>query len=534
MFFSLINPGFSQEENQHKTIVEKVEVNWWQVPIFAVDKHGSPILDLNDTDIEVWLNGQRVEAFNIYKREFIVSAPIQQETFDSHQPKEKNPRALNPQSIFLLFDVAISGIRCTKHSKDIAGKIVNTAGPGMQFYVLTIEPWKGLNYICGPSADKKELLDNINKKVIGKPNERIVDPSKFFARAQAPVQSVQAAAYYMRKAQSIFNAFETLYLVCNSIEDNKFVYFFTEGMSNSIINALKAGREAINDGQQKEGEVKGLRTHYDLLLENAAESLGRGGAVLFIVNPMSVGDASDLVTRSINANDSRYAGSPASYFDREKDLSGEYWLRYMAKESGGKYLEGVKEKIAASLEKMHRAYYEISFPDLPQLKGATRDITINPKRKGIFIHSLRSLEKTKSYPEMNQAEKEILALNLISQNFLLKSKLSCQPARVTQIKKQENSVVYEILLPQEFLDQQLDVYKFWVKDEWEVINLETTTLRTEGEKIELEFEMKGNQDPGLEPYFVLVNGMASAALVRVIGDDWIEPEDPQAQSPSKN
>jgi hypothetical protein len=42
LFFSLINPGFSQEENRQKTIVEKVEVNWWQVPIFAVDKHGSP------------------------------------------------------------------------------------------------------------------------------------------------------------------------------------------------------------------------------------------------------------------------------------------------------------------------------------------------------------------------------------------------------------------------------------------------------------------------------------------------------------
>jgi hypothetical protein len=63
----------------------------------------------------------------------------------------------------------------------------------------------------------------------------------------------------------------------------------------------------------------------------------------------------------------------------------------------------VIEKIATSLEQMHRAYYEISFPDIPQLKGTPRCINIKPKRKGIFIHSLRSLEKSKTYPGMNQA-----------------------------------------------------------------------------------------------------------------------------------
>jgi len=519
MFFSLINPGFSQEENRQKTIVEKVEVNWWQVPIFALDKHGSPILDLKDTDIEVWVNGQRIEAFTFYKREFTVSTPVQKEAVDSQQPsekpKEKVPQALKPQSIFLVFDVAMSGQRCTKHSKDIAGKIITGAGPGFQFYVLTIEPWKGLNYICGPSADKKELLDSIDKKVIGKPNERIVDTSKFFATPandETGEMSEQVAAYYMKKAEGFFNSFESLYLLFNSIEDNKFVYFFTEGISNSILGAIRAEK-----------------TRYRAQLKNAAESLGRGGAVLFIVNPLGVGDASDLVTRSVDANNNNYAGSTASYFDRENERSGEDYLRYMAKESGGKYLEGVKEKIATSLEQVHRAYYEISFPDIPQLKGATRDITIKLKRKGIFIHSLRSLEKSKTYREMNKAEKEILALNLISQNFLLKTNLSSQPARVTQIKKHKNSIVYEILLPKEFLNQQLDVYKFRVKDYREVVTLETTSLQTGKRKIKLQFKKKKNQAPGLKPYFALVSGKSSAALVRAIGHEWVDPEEPQKQ-----
>jgi VWFA-related protein len=515
MFFSLINPGFSQEENRQKTIVEKVEVNWWQVPIFALDKQGSPILNLKDTDIEVWVNGRRIEAFTFYKREFIVSQSVQQEAVDSQQPteipKEKAPRVLKSQSIFLVFDVAVSGQRCTKRSKDIARKIVTGAGPGVQFTVLTIEPFKGLNYICGPTADKKELLDSIDKKVIGKPNDRIVDTSKFFASSnndETGGMEQQVAAYYLKKAEGFFNSFESLYLVFNSIEDNKFVYFFTQGISKSIVEKIRAEK-----------------TRYRAQLKNAAESLGRGGAVLFIVNPMGVSDASDLVTRSVNANSNRYAGSTKSYFDREEDLSGEKWLRYMAEESGGKYLEGMKEKIATSLEQMHRAYYEISFPDIPQLKGTTREITIKPKRKGIFIHSLRSLEKSKTYPEMNEAEKEILALNLISQNSLLKTKLSTQPARVTQIKKHKKSIAYTILLPKAFLNQQLDVYKFWVKDDREVINLETTSLQTGKRKIKLQFKKKKNQAPGLKPYFALVNGTRAAALVRAIGHEWVDPQE---------
>lgn len=518
MFFSLISPGFSQEENQHKTIVEKVEVNWWQVPIFALDKHGSPVLDLKDADIEVWVNGQRIETFIFYKREFIVSQPVQQETIDSQpsieKPTAKPPRKLKPKAVFLLFDVAMSGQSCTIRSKDIARKIVSDAGPGFQFTVLTIEPWKGLNYICGPSTDKKELLDSINKKVIGKPNERMLDTSNFFV---GEGKTDQVAAYYMRKAQSIFNAFESLCLVFNSIEDNKFVYLFTEGISNSIIEAIKAEK-----------------TRYRAQLKDAAQSLGRGGAVLFIVNPMGVGDASDLVTRSVDANSNRYAASTASYFDREEARSGEDYLRYIAKQSGGKYLEGVEEKITASLEQMHRAYYEISFPDIPGLKGAAREITIKPKRKGIFIHSLRYLEKSKTYREMNNTEKEILALNLISQNPLLKRKLSSQHVRVTQIKKQKNNIIYKILLPQEFLNQQLDLYKVWVKDDREIINLETTSLKTGKRKIKLQFQKLKDQPPGLKPYFALVNGTSSTALVRAIGHEWVDPEETQKQLQSSN
>jgi len=522
MFFSIINPGFSQQETQHKNIVEKVEVNWWQVPVFALDKQGNPVLDLKDADIEVWVNGRLIETFNFYKREFIVSSPAQQEPVDSQppieKPTEKTSQVLNPQSIFLLFDVAMSGQACTGHSKKIAGKIITDAGPGFQFTVLTIEPWQGLSHICGPSTDKKELLDSIDKKVTAKPNKRIASTKEFFANPEFDElggMRQQVAAYFKKKAQSFFETFKSLYLVFNSIQDNKFVYFFTEGISNSILKG-----------------VKGWRTLHQLQAQDAAGFLGRGGVVLFIVNPKGVHDASDMMTRPVDIDVD--AGIPSSTFDNEKERSGEFWARDIVKQSGGKYLEGVEEKITASLEQMHRAYYEISFPDIPGLKGAAREITIKPKRKGIFIHTLRYLEKSKTYREMSETEKEVLVLNLISQNPLLKRKLSHQPARVTQIKKQKNNIIYKILLPKEYLNQQLDVYKVWVKDDREIINLETTSLKTGKRKIKLQFKKMKDQPPGLKPYFALVNGTSSAALVRAIGHEWVDPEETPKQLQSSN
>ena len=51
LIFMLPTPGHAKE--QQNKIVESVNVNWWQVPVFAVDKSGNPIIDLGANDIEV-------------------------------------------------------------------------------------------------------------------------------------------------------------------------------------------------------------------------------------------------------------------------------------------------------------------------------------------------------------------------------------------------------------------------------------------------------------------------------------------------
>jgi len=547
-FFPFMVKGYSQEESQHKPIVESVEINWWQVPVFAVDKDGNPIIDLKESDIEIWLDNRRIETFTFYKRAFTVSEEAAEAP--AEQKKESQPSSqLKKNTVFLLFDVAMSALTCTKNSKKIAREIINKSDPGVQFIAFTIEPFKGLRYITGPNNNKEELLSEIEKKVKGKHNERIMDFQKFFdTKMLESGRSLQtqgarvggggdrrlylrdkdllkesAATYYLRKTRTFFDAFKSLYLVFNSIEDNKFVYFFTEGISNHMQDNLMGGRAL-----------------YQYHLKKMSRYLGRSGAVLFILNPMGVHDGADLIAErkklfnpDIDSNDpysgkgDTMVGSPTSYLSKEESRSGERWLRYLAVESGGKYLEGQNEKVVKALEQMNRAYYEISFPDIPGLKGSTREITIKPKRKGVLIHSLRSMERNKRYAEMNKIEKEILAVNLITLGPLMKAVLTCQHVRVTHIKKNKNSVIYTVLLPEDYLDQQLDLYKLWVKDELEVVSVKTQSLAPKKKKLKIRFDQRGKEKPGYKPYFVLVNGKTETALTRIIGDEWTDAEEPR-------
>jgi hypothetical protein len=61
------------QQQEHREIIEEVEVKWWLVPVFALGKDGKAILDLKAEDLEVWLNNKRVTTFEFYKRTYGVT-----------------------------------------------------------------------------------------------------------------------------------------------------------------------------------------------------------------------------------------------------------------------------------------------------------------------------------------------------------------------------------------------------------------------------------------------------------------------------
>jgi hypothetical protein len=328
----------------------------WQVQVFAADNAGNPIMDLKEKDIRVQVNG---EPFKTYK---LVKQPVS---------------AAAQQTVFLLFDIAMSGRESIDRAKEIARGIVTGAKQGTRFVLMAIKPFGGLTFIHEDTknADNNQQLVEIIRgkvKAIRKakfaPIEEIGTtrvPDAYTAEKKLGGLMSSAARYNQQNTMSFINSFKILNFFLNSVKDKKLIYFFSEGTYQSIRKYISGGTAMYH--------------HY---LTDIGKNLGRCGAVLFIINP-------------------------------ESNFVGESTLQVLAKESGGTYLEG-REGIIKKLRNIQHACCEISLPGIPET-GFAHKITISSTRNGINLYSPRFLEKPKQYLDMYPPEKELLALNLVTQ-----------------------------------------------------------------------------------------------------------------------
>ena len=491
---------FSQTGQDHDQIVEEVSVSWWQVPVFALDSAGNPVTDLEPGDIEIIVNGGIMPRFTLEKRPFVVTE-MKEKLLEPGQdiPSAEQAPGMKARVIFLLFDLTLSRDSAIIHAKQVAEKIIMETEAGVHFFILTIEPFKGLAYIADGKDNRDELAWLVHEKVKRFNNPRATSAGDFMGSPLGGKRGAKyedeeiaffadaAGAYDKRRTMNFFYSFDTLQICLNAIEGKKFIYFFSEGISNAVMSNTRGGQSM-----------------YQYYLRRVAEYLGRSGAVLFIINTMGIYDSS-------------FSGA-----------SGENSLSYLAKMSGGKYLEGSQMKIVQTLDNMHRAYYEVAFPDIPVRKDIPRDISINSKHSGVSIHTLSRLEKSKSYSEMSEVEKELTALNVITRNPLFKSSISILNVPITDSRQTGKKLVYTVTIPRNWVNNSLDLYKVGIwKDKTNpassrVKQIDKESLLPKKDTVEIDFKVKrlekaAEQEGGeLNYYFVLVNARANQLYVHGI------------------
>ncbi|MGD2091460.1 MAG: hypothetical protein PVH61_35130 [Candidatus Aminicenantes bacterium] len=470
----LIFPLFSQQEK----IVEKVDVEWWGIPLFAVDHSGQSITDLKETDIELQVNKQKIENFVLLKKSFSVSEP------EALQPGQQQPIKTKPvperqKNVFLLFDTALSTKESTQKAASIARKIVEDAGKNTRFFILVVEPFTGLVYVGGDTNDKTLLTEIISSKVLPRDNIRVPSYKEVAVQIEGTrakyenddigYLKLSASKYHFRKSMNFANSFQSLYYALNSIKDNKFVYLFTEGVSQAMRKA-DIGNESL----------------YRLYFRQLSDYLGRCGAVLFIINPFGTLSPGDM------------------------EASGEESLRFLAKESGGKYLEGMETNILRTIGNIHKAYYEIFFPGDIKSKSGVLKISVICKRSNVDIHTLRAAEKTRDYAQMKPMEREVMALNLISGNPWYKAGLSIEKIEINKVSAKKDKVSYRLHLPKQYVRQPVDLYKVWLDKEGKDTKVEKESFSSAPEKMRITFKkVKTSQDT----YFVLIDKEQKSALV---------------------
>lgn len=479
--FILVLLGFlvSQEE-----VKEKVEVTWWVLPLFAVDSNENSIGDLGKEDIELWMDDREIEDFMIYRRDFSVAEGVR-ERQKKEQAVVKKPFIEKDKIIFLLFDTVLTSAESIRRAKQIAWDIIATSTENNRFVLFTIDLESGLDYQAGPLNDKEKVLKIIEEKVKERLNRRALTPGENVTQMISMMQGRSGGAmarytqreleffeesagkYLKARSMPFFRSFTAFYYNINSLKDNKFIYLFTEGVSRY--------QQSLERGNI-----------YYLYMKWVAEYLGRSGSVLFVVNP----------ARTEKAMSS-------------SKLSGKNTLEYLARESGGKYIQGTKESICERINNFHRAYYEIAFADPGDLKGNIHRIKVKSKRRGVKIHTLNMVERSKNYAKMKKIEKEVLVLNLISQNPLYETNIESKGVKVLKISRRKGKVTYKIKIPDDYLDKEIDLYKV-------LIDKKTSETKIEKEKLTLsknKYNVSFTAGEQIETNFVLVNAAAGSALI---------------------
>ena len=462
---------------EQEDVSEKVEVKWWVLPLFAVDGSDHSIGDLVKGDIALMMDDYKVEDFILYRRDFNVSERAAGSGV-KEQAVEKHPVIEKDKIVFLLFDTVLNTTESVQKAKIIAKNIVADSAANNRFVIFTIDPISGLNYHAGPLKDKRKVSNVIEKKVKGKYNKRsysVNEVISFIGGGKGGRLTPEEAAFLMQSAtkllkgrsNSFFRSFAAFYYNLNSIKDNKFIYLFTEGVSRY--------QEILEDGH-----------FYKWYFKQVAEYLGRCGSVLFVINSGGIED-------------------PMPY-GRE---SGKDSLLYLARESGGKYIQGSKENISRRINNFHRAYYEIAFADPAGIKGNIHNIKVKSKRKGVNIHTLGTVERAKKYNEMNEIEQEILVLNLISQNPLYETKIKSKGVQVLKLSKEKGKTTYKISIPADYLHKKIDLYKVMVDEKSSETKMEKETIFPRKNKLTVQFAAKENS----ENNFVLLNESSGTALI---------------------
>ncbi|MCK5005278.1 MAG: hypothetical protein KAS21_09330, partial [Candidatus Aminicenantes bacterium] len=452
--------------NPEKRIIENIKVEEWIVPIYAVDSRGNSVTDLKNDDIELYVNDHKFAHFNFIRRRFLTENDQKPEWFKSRK---------EDKIVVLVFDTALSKSPSIMKSKAIADQLVSRSNNDTKFIMFKIEGFQGLSYLGGPTNNKERIKSIIRKKIIGRDNKRSVssgvdDSESEKSKYQHDEQIfflLQQTKYLSDKSSQFASSFQSLYYAITNITGTKFIYLFSEGISNS-------------------SWVRG-----DTHASKMAGYLLRSGAVLFLINP-SGGRGSNLE-------------------------SGEEFLRVLSSLSGGKYLTGDTKSINNKIANIHNAYYELSFQSPDEMKGGMLRIDVRSKRKNVNIHTIRNLEKSKGYLGLDNFEKKLVVLNMISKNPMFKLPVEVDDAKILKEENKEGETYYHISIPEHFLNHNADFFRIQmpVTGKKPIVTKSVVKLTNPVMKTGIK-----NKD-GFNNYFALINYELGMALIKGVDKETV-------------
>ncbi len=500
-------PAFlpAQEQDQPR-LQHEVVVRYWLVPVYATKKDGSPALGLKAEDLELYVNGRKVERFDLHTKEFQVVPPSRPETTTEKPAPPAAP--FQKKMVFLVFDSTFSSYNLLQNAKKVAETMMAREELAAEIVVLTIEPRAGLKAVCGPTRDREFVARSLKAFVAGKKMDYLrtgaMDSSEIRAvtydearlTTRDPLDRQRNKKFIStyerldtrdkkRLAAAYTQALMTLNFILGYFKDNtKIVYLFSCGIPRA---AMEVKTEYEFTGSGDSGDLCYLNVVPDSFnieaLKKIGQQVNKNGSLLFLINP---------------------AGNRISLTDQD---SGEQSLRLLAEESGGRYYEGAEKDIAKEIAGMESAYYEISFPDDKAYEGLDIDFEIRAKDPGLTVYSVKRISRGKDYAQMAGLERQVLILNLLDDGPFAQTKLKVYDAG-SRSSKQGDHVFFELNLPQELAGATWDVFRVWRNEETGRVVMDEDKLQTAGFEVRQAMAFR----KGFRHEIVLVHGKSGTAI----------------------
>ena len=472
----------SQWAHGQEMVKEEVSVNWWIVPLFAIDRGENPVLNLTNADVALLVDGRAITDFQIAKQNVVGSTVVAK-----GQPA---PVPAVRKVAFLIFDVALSGHQTISNSKLIAKDILQNADPEIRFGIVVIDAVRGLELISSPQSDRKALLDMLETKVIPNPNsapyykmqvivdaDKAINPEGKAQKKYTPAEiewfAEQFSRTYIPKINNFFESFESFYYLVAGIQEKKIFYLFSQGLTND-------GMELIS------------KDLFVRRIQETADFLNRAGGIVFIVDSVSVLQS---------------AGDPAS---------GEHSLRLMADESGGKYLRGETQRIAERIVNFNRAFYEIAFPAPRTREASSLHVKIKSNRRGLEIYSPSLLALPKAMVDMNEYEVEVLIQQCLRGTLPLNGGYTLYREGIVfqGLYGEGGQKAVSLRLPQPLLDRELDAFWIGYDASGRVLRMDKGTVKTGKGFVTLALpEAKAGAAKTIDLKLVILDIQGNAALL---------------------
>jgi VWFA-related protein len=462
----LVLPYLILQAQEHKPLEYQVEVKATLVPLFVVDSRGNPVFDLKEEELELYVDGNRVDIYNMEVYRFETSEKVE-ETAKAREERKDPSRV-----IFVVLDSLNSTFHGLDKSKRIAVELIERANPGDMFVVLEVTLQNGLKYLAGPEPRSDELIKKV-KKLRMTPGQTVGED--FLTEHAARI----AVNHFVHSISQLKYALKT-------ITKPKIMYLISEGISERTWE-----REY---GYQTYAASTVMFYFGDLI-----KAINQGGCVFNVIYPGRV--------TSINEVSDRFF-APSIYMppaDWRMRLSSEWMLKYVGIGSGGAFFNNPDVKdLVTSVKQVTSAYYELAFQEKQGMKQR-HNIVVKSKRKDVIIHTLVFSEAEKDYKEMESVQKKVFAINVVTEGSWSRmvGKVQMTKYRTVQKQKQGKEKYYkiEVPVPEEMRNKKADIFllRFDKSYEHSDINLLDKEL---GEQEVLEIESKKGKSL---LYFVIID-----------------------------